>query len=179
MDSNLITLPIQSPFFFFPFCLPSTYIVGKCPTYSPLPYSVLIPYLWRAPRTCGPSFPHIMTNEVPDTPEFGPIYFNLRQNDTNIPMKPVVSHIIILSQQSQPNQNAHRLRKEAQAIFQLLLSFPLRHPTSTMYEGSLHSPIVLTTVRLFSLKHFSHTSHAHYFRTVVLHFQPCAAWFHK
>lgn len=120
-----------------------------------------------------------MTNEVPDTPEFGPIYFNLRQNDTNIPMKPVVSHIIILSQQSQPNQNAHRLRKEAQAIFQLLLSFPLRHPTSTMYEGSLHSPIVLTTVRLFSLKHFSHTSHAHYFRTVVLHFQPCAAWFHK
>lgn len=24
-----------------------------------------------------------MTNEVPDTPEFGPIYFNLRQNYTN------------------------------------------------------------------------------------------------
>lgn len=24
-----------------------------------------------------------MTNEVPDTPEFGPIYFNLRHNYTN------------------------------------------------------------------------------------------------
>ena len=45
--------------------------------------TLLISYLWRAPRTCGPSFPHIMTNEVPDTPEFGPIYFNLRHNYTN------------------------------------------------------------------------------------------------
>lgn len=55
-----------------------------------------------------------MTNEVPDTPEFRPIYFNLRQNYTNEVGSLTYYYTLptVSTQSKRPTSE-----KEAQAIF--------------------------------------------------------------